>query len=80
MSIFKNTSIKVFNVHPLAYAQEQIMLDKLKEMPDYTETTIQHDWDKETNSVTWHYSFKDDSNPEWDAKVKSIIKRYEQPS
>jgi hypothetical protein len=80
MSLFKETSIKEFKCHPQAYTQEQIMLNKLKEMPDYTETIIRHDWDRASNAITWYYAFQDDSNPEWADTVKSVIKQYDQPS
>ena len=79
MSSFTST-IKICNVHPIAWQQQKLMLSELKESPNYVETEIHHDWDKQTNNMVWFYSFDIENHPKWEEEVVSVIKKYEQPS
>jgi hypothetical protein len=76
----ENSSIKFYNTHPVAWGQQKIMLQKLKELPNYIETEIYHNWDSTSNEVSWHYSFQPEENSLWESKVVEIIQANKKPS
>jgi hypothetical protein len=80
MLLTKNTDVRFFNTHPLAFKQQSVMIEKLKELPNYVETEIYHDWNKSTDTVTWLYSFEESTDSSWENTVLQVIKKYEQPS
>jgi hypothetical protein len=75
--MFNSNGIKTFNIHPLAWQQQKLMLSELKEMQDCVETEIHHHYDKTSNSVSWYYNFNDESNISWEEKVRAVIKKHE---
>jgi hypothetical protein len=78
--MFNSSTIKTFNVHPIAWQQQKLMLGVLKGMQEYVETEIYHHYDKTSDSVSWYYNFKDEPNVLWEEKVRQVIKKYEQPA
>lgn len=74
MNTSSTTNFK--NTHPAAFKQQKIMLEKLKMLPDYIETEIFHDWDTISNSISWTYTFQEESSSKWEQTVKNIIKKY----
>lgn len=78
---FISSEIHFFNVHPIAFKQQEIMIKKLKSLKNYVKTDIYHNWDKEKNTVSWHFTFdKSTDDKKWENTVLSVIEQYKQPS